>query len=163
MKSASMTWGLSLLLAICLTPNFRSVASRIHSPQPPIVCAQDEPPVALPGSADAQNPEGGDDNGPDAGQDQNAAPDEGAPPDAAAPPDVAAPDQMGTGNNDGMTDPNAGVDQPQDNPEAGMPQTNMQPPEDQSDDDSSSAGQQKQPSDNGADQDSPAPPNDDNN
>src|SRR5215469_7226849 len=76
MKSASMTWGLSLLLAICLTPNFRSVASRILSPQPPIVFAQDEPPVALPGSADAQSPEGGDDNGPDAGQDQNAAPDE---------------------------------------------------------------------------------------
>ncbi|HLK87883.1 MAG TPA: hypothetical protein VKT27_15370 [Candidatus Binataceae bacterium] len=157
MKSASMTWAFSLLLAVCLTPNLRGIAPRTSSARPPVALVQTDPPVALPGSADVPAPGMGDENGSEAGQT------EGADPDAATPPDAgAAPEDQGAGANGGMTDPNAGVDRPQDNPDAQLPQTNMQPPADENDD-GSSAEQRKQSSDNDADQDAPVAPADDDN
>ena len=105
MKLLSMGWAISALLAICMTPGLSNLTqANLKRHQPPAL-AQGEPPVALPGSADAPGPLDNDD-GYQAGQGGN--PDD--------------PDGINGGN------------QAQDNPDAAQqPQTNMQPPADEND------------------------------
>jgi hypothetical protein len=61
MKSASISWAMSAVLAICLTPGLSSFAPR-NSATDPTALAQADGAVAVPGSADTQGPGGGDDD-----------------------------------------------------------------------------------------------------
>ncbi len=67
MKSVLMSWAMSAAIAICLTPGLRSLAPRAAAAHP-LTLVQDEAPVAVPGSADAQGPVGGGDDDYQAGQ-----------------------------------------------------------------------------------------------
>jgi len=61
MKSVSISWAMSALLAFCLTPGMSSLASR-RAAKHPTTLAQADGSVAVPGSADAQGSGGGDDD-----------------------------------------------------------------------------------------------------
>ena len=67
MNSVSMSWAMSAVIAICVTPGLSSLAPRGAAPHR-VTLAQDYPPVAVPGSADAQGPIGSGDDDSQAGQ-----------------------------------------------------------------------------------------------
>ncbi len=71
MKPVPMSWVISALVAICLTPGLKSFTRRGAAPQPTML-AQDDGGVAVPGSADAPAaPSGDEDSDEQSGQAQN--------------------------------------------------------------------------------------------
>ncbi|MGA8568930.1 MAG: hypothetical protein WB580_14150, partial [Candidatus Binataceae bacterium] len=71
MKPVPMSWVISALVAICLTPGLSSFPRRGAAPQPTML-AQDDGAVAVPGSADAPAaPSANDDSDDQSGQAQN--------------------------------------------------------------------------------------------
>jgi hypothetical protein len=70
MKSVLMSWAMSALIAICLTPGFGHLTQTSPPPHPAML-AQDDGPVALPGSADAPEPNAADDENNQPGQAAN--------------------------------------------------------------------------------------------
>jgi hypothetical protein len=72
MKSVSMSWAMSALIALCVTPGLSGLTSRgapFHPmPLAPMTLAQNGGPVALPGSADAPGSNTADDDDDQAGQ-----------------------------------------------------------------------------------------------
>lgn len=67
MKSVSMSWAMSAVIAICVAPGLSSLAPRGAAAHP-MTLAQDDAPMAVPGSADAQGPVGGGDDDYQSGQ-----------------------------------------------------------------------------------------------
>jgi len=66
-----MSWVISAVVAICLTPGLKSFTRRGAAPQPTMI-AQDDGGVAVPGSADAPAaPSGDEDSDEQSGQAQN--------------------------------------------------------------------------------------------
>ncbi len=70
MKPVSMCWAMSVMVAICLTPGFSSFR-RPGAVSHPAMLAQDDGPVAVPGSADAPGANGSDDDDDQSGQAAN--------------------------------------------------------------------------------------------
>jgi hypothetical protein len=136
-----MSWVISAVVAICLTPGLKSFTRRGAAPQPSML-AQDDGGVAVPGSADAPAaPSGDEDSDEQSGQAQNNG-------QAQDNPDAAQQRQG---------DPDA-AQQTQGDPDAAQPPpANMQqPPADDSGDDTST--QQPQSGDSGDQEAAPAAP-----
>lgn len=74
MKSVPMSWVISALVAICVTPGFGSFARGGRAPAPAAILAQNEAPLAVPGSADAPPPAVDEDGNYQAGQAQGQMP-----------------------------------------------------------------------------------------
>jgi len=126
-----MSWVISALVAICLTPGLKSFTRRGAASQPTML-AQDDGGVAVPGSADAPAaPSGDEDSDEQSGQAQN--------------------------NGQAQDNPDA-AQQTQGDPDAAQqPPANMQqPPADDSGDDTST--QQPQSGDSGDQEAAPAAP-----
>jgi hypothetical protein len=70
MKPVSMCWAMSVMIAICVTPGFSSFR-RPGALSHPAMLAQDDGPVAVPGSADAPASNGSDDDDDQSGQAAN--------------------------------------------------------------------------------------------
>ena len=100
MKSILMSWAMSAAVAICVTPALRSLASRGAAAHP-LTLAQDDAPMAVPGSADAQGPAG---NG-DYQSGQAAAPED---PDAAQQPPANMQQPGDDSGDDTSTQPQSG-------------------------------------------------------
>jgi hypothetical protein len=136
-----MSWVISAVVAICLTPGLKSFTRRGAAPQPTML-AQDDGGVAVPGSADAPAaPSGDEDSDEQSGQAQNNG-------QAQDNPDAAQQTQG---------DPDA-AQQTQGDPDAAQPPpANMQQrPADDSGDDTST--QQPQSGDSGDQEAAPAAP-----
>jgi hypothetical protein len=123
MKSVLMSWALSAVIAICVTPGFGRLI-KSSSPSHPAMLAQEGGPVALPGSADAPEPNAADDENDQAGQAAN----NGQPPDDnGQPPDDADAAQQPPMNaqpapaDDNGDDTSAQQQQPGNNEEGGAP------------------------------------------
>jgi hypothetical protein len=153
MKPVPMSWVISAVVTICLTPGLKSFARRGAAPQPTML-AQDDGGVAVPGSADAPAaPSGDEDSDEQSGQAQNngqtqdngQAQDNGQ---TQGDPDAAQQTQG---------DPDS-AQQTQGDPDAAQqPPANMQrPPADDSGDDTST--QQPQSGDSGDQEAAPAAP-----
>ena len=70
MKPVSMCWAMSVMVAICVTPGFSSFRRPVALSHPAML-AQDDGPVAVPGSADAPASNGSDDDDDQSGQAAN--------------------------------------------------------------------------------------------
>jgi len=133
MKSVLLSSALSAVIAICVAPGFGRLTQTSPPPHPAML-AQDSGPIAVPGSADAPDPNATDEENDQTGQAANNA---------------QTPDDGQT--QDGQT---------QDDPDAAQqPQINMQQaPADDNGGDDTSAQQQQQPGDNGDEGATSAPP-----
>jgi hypothetical protein len=85
MKSALMSWAMSAVIAVCVTPGLSRVAPRGAAAHPLTLAQDDAAPMAVPGSADAQEPVGGGEPG------QATPPDDSG---QATPPDDPDPAQQ---------------------------------------------------------------------
>jgi hypothetical protein len=143
MKPVPMSWVISALVAICLTPGLKSFTRRGAAPQPTML-AQDDGGVAVPGSADAPAaPSGDEDSDEQSGQAQNN----------------GQTQDNGQAQDNGQTRDNPDApQQTQGDPDAAQqPPANMQqPPADDSGDDTST--QQPQSGDSGDQEAAPAAP-----
>jgi hypothetical protein len=123
MKSVLMSSALSAVIAICVTPGFGRL-TKSSAPSHPAMLAQEGGPVALPGSADAPEPNAADDENDQAGQAANNGQppdDNGQPPDdpdAVQPPPMNAQPAPADDNGD---DTSAEQQQPGNNEEGGAP------------------------------------------
>jgi hypothetical protein len=124
MKPVSMCWAMSLMVAICVTPGFSSFRRPVALSHPAML-AQDDGPVAVPGSADAPGSNGSDDDDDQSGQAANGeqTPDDDSsqqqqpPTNMQQPPadddgDTSAQQQSGdSGDQDSTPAPSSGDDQ----------------------------------------------------
>jgi len=121
MKPVSMCWAMSVMIAVCVTPGFRSLM-RSGTMSPPVLLAQDDGNLAVPGSADAPGTNGPDDYNDQTGQAMNngqtpddpgmqppgVQPGEGA---AEQPPDEGAAAQRPDDDDANQQDPPSNVQQ----------------------------------------------------
>ncbi len=149
MKPVPMSWVISAVVAICLTPGLKSFTRRGAAPQPTML-AQDDGGVAVPGSADAPAaPSGDEDSDEQSGQTQNNGQAQ----------DNGQTQDNGQAQDNGQTQDNPdAAQQTQGDPDAAQqPPANMQqPPADDSGDDTST--QQPQSGDSGDQEAAPAAP-----
>lgn len=112
MKSVSMSWVMSAVIAVCLTPTLCSFTRRAPAPHPEML-AQDDGSVAVPGSADAPAPNADDDDGYQSGQAQSNDQTQDDPDSAQQPPaNMQQPpaDDSGENGDDTSAQPQSGGD-----------------------------------------------------
>lgn len=73
MKSVTTSWAISAVIAVCVTPGLGRFTPRDAAAPRPAMLAQDDAPVAVPGSADAPAPNASDDDDDQNGQNGQAA------------------------------------------------------------------------------------------
>jgi hypothetical protein len=73
MKSVTTSWAISAVIAVCVTPGLGRFTPRDPAAPRPAMLAQDDAPVAVPGSADAPAPNASDDDDDQNGQNGQAA------------------------------------------------------------------------------------------
>ena len=136
MKSVLLSSAMSAVIAICVAPGFGRLTQTSPPPHPAML-AQDSGPIAVPGSADAPDPNATDDENDQTGQAAN---------NAQTPDDGQTPNQTQEGQT--TDDPDT----------AQQPQNNMQQGQAEDNGDDTSAQQQQQPGDNGDEGATSAPP-----
>jgi hypothetical protein len=119
MKSVLTSWALSAVIAVCLTPGLRGLARNAATSSHPPIFVQNDAPMAVPGSADAQGPVGGgdDDGNYQPGQAQNNGQEPDDPDSAEQPPpaNMEQPPDSDSGN-DTSAQPQSGDNGDQETP-----------------------------------------------
>jgi hypothetical protein len=101
-KSVLTSWALSALVAVCLTPGLRGLARHAVTSSHRLIFVQNDAPMAVPGSADAQGPVGSGDE--DGNYQPGQAPNNGQEPDdpdsaeQQPPPNMEQPSDSDSGN-----------------------------------------------------------------
>jgi hypothetical protein len=95
MKPVSVCWAMSVMIAVCVTPGVGSFMRRTAAISHPMMLAQEDGTVAVPGSAEAPGSTAGSDDDDQSGQvGNNGQGSDGQGPDGQTPDDDSAADQQ---------------------------------------------------------------------